>query len=162
MKKLISLEKLVSIPTLQSIFREEAIRRYNSLDEGSQLDLKMQYDCAKFHRQIQQMGGTFEDFLRQMFDLKVYYRKKDGHIECKIKLKNRPYVVLQKLEEVKADIRMIKEELPIFLTKYNDGEIPFYEFSNKFKSCKSAITRIQLGLMRASKIANLPPTDYPD
>jgi hypothetical protein len=160
MKKSISQSKLKKVMELQNLLRQEAIKKYNKLDKETQLRLQKQYDFAKYDSKIQKMGGAFEDFLRWMFDLRIYIRYKNGQIEYEVKPENKHKIIKQKLQNVSNSIKRIKNDYSISMCKYYNGDISSNEFGYRYQSCKKSLSRIQRELNKLQKLSKSSKTCF--
>ena len=138
---------------IRNRLRHEAKKKYDRLDSEGQLNLQQQHDHAKYDQKIKKMGGTFEDFLRWMFDLKIHVRNKNGQIEYEVKPINKAKIIKQKLQTLGKSIKRIKEDYSINLNKYKNGEIPIEEFGLIYRACKKSLSIKQRELNKLHKFS---------
>jgi len=129
----------IEIKESQNILRIAAMEKYNQTDRATQMDYQKQYDFAKDDRNMQRMGGTFDDFLRSMFDYTIYQRKKNGKIEYEIKPKNLHRIIRQRAHNLHNDLKNIKDDYSINMFKYNRGEISWKQLGCRYQSCKKSL-----------------------
>ena len=106
-----------------------------------------------WQKNIQRMGGTYDDFLRFMYDYKIYRRKKNGKIEYEIEPKNLCRIIKQRAIKLHYSIKKVKNDYSINLLKYNNGEISWNEFGRKYQSCKKSLETKQRELNKLKKLS---------
>jgi hypothetical protein len=153
MKTVILPLNIIEIIEAINILRSEARKTYNQTDRATQMDYQMQYDYAKNDQNIQRMGGTYDDFLRFMYDYKIYRRKKNGKIEYEIEPKNLCRIIKQRAIKLHYSIKKVKNDYSINLLKYNNGEISWNEFGRKYQSCKKSLETKQRELNKLKKLS---------
>ena len=105
------------------------------------------------------MGGTFEDFLRFMFELTISVRKsKSGEIEFVIKPRDKRKFIRQRANNLASSIKRIKDNYSVNLAKYKNGDLSPKEFGFIYKACKKNLSIKQRELNKLDKFSKSSKT----